>query len=149
MATQVSRLNALLIILPHLADQVIQQLDVVLKEFVWRQYNPCFHSIWKHVVGLCDVDDDYWSRYTVVPPTTEESMVDEEASIPCEICENLFPMSCLELHQVLNSFSPCVHFMTFFQITDCMQILKRICRTRSYHTQKGNRNATSSKPLRR
>jgi hypothetical protein len=44
-------------------------------------------------------EEHYWSRY--VAPAVKEGMVDEEDSIPCENCGSLFPISCLELHEVL------------------------------------------------
>ena len=42
---------------------------------------------WKHSVGA--VGEDESTQY-------------EEDALPCEFCGNLFPVSCLELHEVFN-----------------------------------------------
>lgn len=56
-------------------------------------------------VGSSNKDEEYWSRYVVASPNTEESMVKEEDSIPCELCGIPFPISCLELHEIACKFS--------------------------------------------
>ncbi|XP_046442034.1 TRAF-type zinc finger domain-containing protein 1-like isoform X2 [Daphnia pulex] len=48
-------------------------------------------------------EEHYWSRY--VAPAVKEGIVDEEDSIPCGNCGSLFPISCLELHEIACKFS--------------------------------------------
>ncbi|XP_057364610.1 TRAF-type zinc finger domain-containing protein 1-like isoform X2 [Daphnia carinata] len=55
--------------------------------------------------GSFNKDEEYWSRYVVASSNTKGSMVEEEISIPCEICGIPFPMSCLELHEIACKFS--------------------------------------------
>ena len=54
---------------------------------------------------LGDNEDDYWSRCSATARGGEETIQYEENAIPCELCGELFPFSCLELHEVsfLNS----------------------------------------------
>jgi hypothetical protein len=53
------------------------------------------------LAGSSNIEDEYWSRYVEIVPAVKECKVDEEDSIPCENCGSLFPISCLELHEVL------------------------------------------------
>jgi hypothetical protein len=53
------------------------------------------------LAGSSNIEDEYWSRYVEIVPAVKEGKVDEEDSIPCENCGSLFPISCLELHEVL------------------------------------------------
>ena len=48
-----------------------------------------------------DEDEKYWSRYTDATSNVKDSSTaEEEACIPCENCGILFPISCIELHEV-------------------------------------------------
>ncbi|KAI9562377.1 TRAF-type zinc finger domain-containing protein 1 [Daphnia sinensis] len=67
--------------------------------------NSSSPSLCSREVGSSSKDEEYWSRYVVASPNPKESMVDEEVSIPCEICGIPFPMSCLELHEIACKFS--------------------------------------------
>lgn len=45
-------------------------------------------------------EGEYWSRYSKTALKDDGDPDEDEACIPCEICGILFPISCVELHEV-------------------------------------------------